>query len=195
MRRAAALLALIAIAACAVPHTVTVRGSALRVSIAERRAHGHSELEGTHWRDGRWVGAQQVTVDRDAVVWIDGGRVALAELEAGCADTPPASPAPLFWPWAHDRGCPLAGFADTEFEVDRFQTRSYAVSNDVGASLIGFGLVAIAGCAFKCPEDSTVRAVSVGTAATMGALLGLALTWALIDCLFVSGLGSPGCRD
>jgi hypothetical protein len=70
-----------------------------------------------------------------------------------------------------------------------------ARADGVVASLIGFGLVAIGGCALKCPEDSTARAVSVGTAATMGALLGLAITWALIDCLFVSGLGSPGCRD
>jgi len=195
MRRVVAGLALVATAACAVPHTVTVRGSTLRASIAARRLHGHTELEGTHWRDGRRVGATKVTIDRDAWVSVDGGRVRLAELEAGCSDTPPASPAPPLWPWAQDRGCPLAGFADAEFEIERYQTRSFAVSNDVGASLIGFGLVAIGGCALKCPEDSTARAVSVGTAATMGALLGLAITWALIDCLFVSGLGSPGCRD
>lgn len=188
MRRAAASLALVATAACSVPHTVTVRGSALRASIAERRVRGHSDLEGTHWRDGFQLGREKVRIERDAVLTLDGGRVRLAELEAGCTDDVASAP-------RGDAGCPLAGFADAEFEVRRFHTRSYAVSNDVGATLIGLGLVAIAGCAIKCPEDSTARTVSVGTGATLGALLGVAITWAIIDCLFVSGLGSKGCRD
>lgn len=198
MTRVEALLALIATAACSVPHTVTVRGSTLRASIAERRLHGHSGVEGTHWRAGRRVSAQQVTIERDAWVWVDGGRFRLTELEAGCADRPPvvAIPLSMRWlPWVTDRNCPLAGFADAEFELRRYHTRSFAVSNDVGASIIGFTLVALGGCALKCPEDSPVRTGSQAVLGTMGVLLGAALAWALIDCLFVSGLGSPGCRD
>lgn len=174
--------------ACAVSHRVTVTGRDLRASLAERRRAGHVELVGKHWRDGRVIGRQRVRIVDGQALWVDGGRMSLRELEEGCVDPPPADA-------RADLGCLLTRFANDDFEVRSYRTRTLQPPDEWVTTGVLTGLSGSIACAGLCPEDSTVRGVSMTVAVGFGALIGGALVWAIVDCFFVSGLGSSGCRD
>ncbi|MBK7077404.1 MAG: hypothetical protein IPH44_34440 [Myxococcales bacterium] len=186
--RALALALAVTVAAapaCTVRHRVTVSGADLRATIAERHRLGRSQLTGKHWRDDRVVGRQRVVVVDGQALWLDGGRLSLRELEQGCAAPPPAV----------EPQCALAQFADAEFEVRRYHTRTLQPPDQVVTTAVLSTLAGSVGCAGLCPEDSVVRSVSLVVAGGFAALLGGALVWAFVDCFLLSGLGSPGCRD
>lgn len=173
--------------ACVVRHELTVSGETLRRSMAERHARGQVQVMALHWRDGRRVGHRKVIITDGQVLGLDGGQVSLAELERGCVDPPPAEGA------ATSR-CPLDEFANAQFEVHRYRTREFHTAKVVGV-VVTVGLVGMGVCGFKCPDDSVARDVSLITLGTLGAVVAGAMVWAIVDCLFIHGLGSPGCRD
>jgi hypothetical protein len=173
---------------CAVPHRITVRGRELYSTMAMRHRQGQSPVMGTHWRGDRVVGHPQVVVRDGQWLGVDGGRMSLRELEDGC-------PLPGGLATPTPGRCDLATYSNTEFEIKTYQTRALHVPTQVVAPAVLVAIGGMIGCALQCPDDSLVQDISAGVTVTLGAAIGAVFVWAIVDCLFVHGLGSPGCRD
>lgn len=186
---------------CVVHHEELVYGHALYATMAERRARGEAQVPASDvTEDGEK--ATTVTIKRDAMLGIDGGKIRLEELERGCEAKPVqitsarvepdvgvaggASPPP-------DASCPLRQYDDARLVVRRYdETRAPALGTVIG--VVGLSAIGAAvACEVGCPEDTTAKTASDITLISLGALFGVALVWSFIDCM--GKWGQRGCRD
>jgi hypothetical protein len=92
-----------------------------------------------------------------------------------------------------DPDCALLQYADSQFEVRRYDVvNPPTVGEVVGVGVLGV-LAGAATCELACADDSSWKRASDITLITAGALLGGALVWAFLSC--AGRWGQPGCRD